>query len=163
MTKLLASHLSGDELFECLAVGATKMQRAHLEMCESCATVLQRNEMMIAGARSAISNWTNSLQCSDAAFLKQMGERRKGRRHLRLAQLSAAVLLVLLVPAALVERRYSEKQRRQADEILLMQVDAALQESEPHAMQPLAMLVSWREDGKQGSGQQEQPRIEEKK
>jgi hypothetical protein len=156
-------HLSTEELFECLAVGATEGQKAHLAACEQCARELQRNEKITEGVRSAVAEWTESLHGSDAAFLKQMGDRERRRGQLRFAQLSAAVLLLLVVPAAVMQRRHSEQEKRQADDVLLMQVDAALQESEPHAMQPLAALVSWREDSKKGSGQQEQPRTEEKK
>ena len=156
-------HLSTDELFECLAVGATEGQKAHLAACEQCARELQRNEKITEGVRSAVAEWTESLHGSDAAFLKQMGDRERRRGQLRFAQLSAAVVLLLVVPAAVMQRRHSEQEKRQADDVLLMQVDADLQESVPHAMQPLAALVSWREDGKQGSGQKEQPRTEEKK
>jgi hypothetical protein len=124
---------------------------------------MQRTVALVSGAREAISEWSESMQGSDAAFMRRMAARRQRRQYARVLELATAVLLVLLVPAAVVEQRHAEKVRRQADDVLLMQVDAELQESEPHAMQPLETLVSWREDGKQGSGRQEQLRTEEKK
>jgi predicted anti-sigma-YlaC factor YlaD len=156
-------HLSAEVLFDCVVAGPSVPQRAHLNECALCASEMQRTAKLVGGARETISEWTASLQGSDAAFLQKIAARRQGRQYLRVLEYAMAALLVLLVPAVVVEQRHAEKVRRQADDVLLMQVDAALQESEPDAMRPLATLVSWREDGMEGSGQQEQPRREEKR
>jgi hypothetical protein len=145
-------HLSTDELFECVAVGATEGQKAHLAACEWCAKELQHNEKITQGVRSAVAEWTESLQGSDAAFLNQMGERERRRGQLRFAQLSAAVLLLLVVPAAVVQRRHSEQQKRQADEVLLRQVDQEISKTEPTSMQPLTRLVTWQDDSGLAAG-----------
>jgi hypothetical protein len=149
-------HLSTDELFECLATGATEGQKVHLAVCEQCAMELQRNEKITQEARSAVAEWTESLQGSDAAFLKQMGDRKRRGGQLRFAQLSAAVLLLLVVPAAVVQRRYSEQQKRQADEVLLRQVDQEISKTEPTAMQPLTRLVTWQDDSGLATGSKQQ-------
>jgi predicted anti-sigma-YlaC factor YlaD len=156
-------HLSAEVLFDCVVAGPSVPQRAHLNECAACAREMQRTVALVSGAREAISQWSESMQGSDAAFLRRMAERQQRRQYARVLEFAMATVLVLLVPAAVVEQRHAEKVRRHADEVLLMQVDAELQESEPDAMQPLAMLVSWQEDGKQGSGRQEQVRTEEKK
>ena len=148
-------HLSTEELFECMAAGATEGHKEHLAACERCATELQRNERITQGARSAVAKWAESLQGSDAAFLKQMGDRERRHGQLRFAQLSAAILLSLVVPAAVVERRRSEQQRHQADEVLLRQVDQEISKTVPTAMQPLTSLGAW-QDETTGSTQQEQ-------
>ena len=149
-------HLSTDELFECLAAGATEGQKAHLAACDQCARELQRNEKITEGVRSAVAEWTESLHGSDAAFLKQMGDRERRRGQLRFAQLSATVLLLLVVPAAVVQRRYSEQQKRQADEVLLRQVDQEISKTEPTAMQPLTRLVTWQDDSGLATGSKQQ-------
>ena len=156
-------HLSAEVLFDCVVAGPSVPQRAHLNECAACAMEMQQTVALVSGAREAISEWAGSMQGSDAAFLQKIEARRQRRQYLRVLEYAVAALLVLLVPAAVVEQRHAEKVRRQADDVLLMQVDAELQESEPDAMRPLAMLVSWQEDGKRGSGQQEQPRTEEKR
>ena len=151
-------HLSAEVLFECVVAGPTVPQRAHLNECALCAGEMRETERLVGGARAAISEWTGSLQGPDAAFMRKIAARRQRRQYARVLELAAAVVLVLVVPAAVVEQRRAERVRRQADAVLLMQVDAALQESEPEAMQPLTTLVSWREDGKQ-----EQSKVEERK
>jgi hypothetical protein len=156
-------HLSEEVLFDCVVAGPSVPQRAHLNECAACATQMRETAKLVSGAREAISEWTGSLQGSDAAFLQKIAARRQRRQYLRVLEYAMAALLVLLVPAAVVEQRHAEKVRRQADDVLLMQVDAALQESEPDAMRPLVTLVSWREDGMAGNGQQEQQRKEEKR
>lgn len=143
MTEPVTVHLSVQELFECLAVGVNDAQAEHLKACERCAMGLRRNEMVAADARKTVSKWAESLQSSDRAFLNRLMESHLRRRECRFAQLAAAVLLVLLVPAAVVEQRRMEQKVREADEVLLQQVDEEIAERVPTAMQPLTRLVTW--------------------
>lgn len=151
-------HLSAQQIFECLAVGVNSAQAAHLKACERCATELRRSEMVGGGACRTVSKWAESLQTSDTAFLKRLMEPQRRRPELRSAQLAAAVLLVVRVPAGVMERQHREQIRRQADEVLLQQVDDEIAEKVPIAMQPLTRLVAWQDDSGQatGSTQQEQ-------
>ncbi len=139
-------HLSAQELCGCFADGPNQKQAASLKVCERCAADLRRGEMVGGGARRTVSKWAESLQTSETAFLKRLMERHRRRQELRFAQLATAVLLLLLVPAGVMERQHREQIRRQADEVLLQQVDEEIAEKVPTAMQPLTRLVAWQDD-----------------
>lgn len=153
----MRQHLSKQELFDCMMLGdmdvdANRKQRSHLAECSQCAEELRRREASCARARVAVSSWVAEEQGSDTAFLKRLRERARSGGRRRVVQASAAVALLLaVVPTGLLEQRRAERRARQAnqaDEVLLLQVDQEISETVPDAMQPLASLIVWKDEGK---------------
>ena len=140
------SHLTSDQISEWLVSGGTPEMERHVANCDECKGRIAEVETPLAVFRESIHK-AGERQTAPVWNLQLQASRKPWAFPLRSIVVALAVLVLAVVPAYRIQKDTAKQQTAEIarqDAALLQAVEKELGESEPHPMQPLAKLVSYK-------------------
>jgi anti-sigma factor RsiW len=135
----MISHLSSEQLSECIAGYPRPMVARHVEQCQACRAELARFREALGEFGGAVRTWSEEQAHAAVAASARASAPRSWAASHQLAW-ALAIAAICVIASFLFPRHRSEGVAAR-DAVLLNQVDAEVSRTVPSSMEPLMKLV----------------------